>query len=90
MKLPDAMDARTVGRDKLLPCVRFSSYRVTASHGYDRKLKEIGKDLRRISEQNTAEMIANMAQDESTITGWVVDLNELLVDYQVISDMFLT
>jgi hypothetical protein len=85
MTFPEALDAREIGRDKLLPCVMFSSYRIHASSNYDRKLKEIGDDLHRISEQNMSQMVANMAQDESTIAGWVVDLNELLVDYQVIS-----
>jgi hypothetical protein len=84
MKFPDALDARAVGRNKLLPCVIFSSYQIHASSVYDRKLIEISEDLRRISEQNMVETIANMAQDESTIVGWVVDLNELLMDYQVI------
>jgi hypothetical protein len=84
MTFPDTLGARAVGRNKLLPCVIFSSYQIHASSVYDRKLKDIGKDLRRISEQSKGEMVANMAQDDSTIAGWVVDLNELLVDYQVI------
>jgi hypothetical protein len=62
-----------------------SSFQIHASSVYDRKLEAINKDLRRILEQNMVELIANTAQDENTITGWVVDLNELLVDYQVIS-----
>jgi hypothetical protein len=30
MEFPDNVDAKTVGRDKLLPCVTFSSYLVNA------------------------------------------------------------
>jgi hypothetical protein len=85
MKFPETVDAKAIGRDKLLPYVTFISFHEHASHESTRKLKEICADLHRISEQNAVETMTNMSQDEKTIAGRALDLNSLLIEYQVTS-----
>jgi hypothetical protein len=83
MKFPETVDPKAVGRDQLLRYALLCSRQTTNLTILYRKLGTICADLDLISQQTTAERIANIAQDEKKIAGCVGDLSDSLMEYQV-------
>jgi hypothetical protein len=76
MNFPETVDPKAVGRDQLLRYVLLYLRRTINSTFLRRKLGTICVDLDLISQQNKAEKMANIAQDEKKIAGCVGDLSD--------------